>query len=93
MSKPLLSQVGGQLLDRRGFLGHMGTGIAGMALADLLARSDGSGLDKLPHHPPRAKQLLMIYCTGALSHVDTFDYKPALIARHGKPLPGGTQNG
>jgi Protein of unknown function (DUF1501) len=80
-----ISMVGRTLLDRRGFLGHMGTGVAGMALADLLAR----GGDDRPHHEPRAKQLLMIFCSGALSHVDTFDYKPELIARHGKPLPGG----
>jgi hypothetical protein len=85
MTEPILSQVGHEMLDRRLFLGHMGTGIAGMALADLLARDDG----RKPHHSPRAKQLLMIYCTGALSHVDTFDFKPELIARHGKPLPGG----
>lgn len=31
----------------------------------------------------------MIFCSGALSHVDTFDYKPELIRRHDTPLPGG----
>ena len=30
----------------------------------------------------------MIFCAGACSHLDTFDYKPELIARHGEPLPG-----
>ena len=24
----------------------------------------------------------------ALSHVDTFDFKPELVKRHGQPLPG-----
>lgn len=42
-----------------------------------------------PHLPPRAKQVLMIFCAGACSHLDTFDYKPELIRRHGQPLPGG----
>ena len=44
---------------------------------------------RLPHFEPRAKQVLMIFCAGAVSHLDTFDYKPELIARHGQPLPGG----
>ncbi len=30
----------------------------------------------------------MIFCSGALSHVDTWDYKPELIKRHGTPMPG-----
>ncbi len=42
-----------------------------------------------PHFEARAKQVLMIFCAGACSHLDTFDYKPELIARHGTPLPGG----
>ncbi len=42
-----------------------------------------------PHHAPRASKILVIFCSGALSHVDTFDYKPALVRRHETPLPGG----
>lgn len=42
-----------------------------------------------PHFEPRARQVLMIFCAGAVSHLDTFDYKPALIERDGQPLPGG----
>ena len=30
----------------------------------------------------------MIFCSGAVSHVDTFDYKPELVKRDGQPLPG-----
>lgn len=41
------------------------------------------------HFEPRAKQVLMIFCAGACSQLDTFDYKPELIRRHGQPLPGG----
>ncbi len=40
------------------------------------------------HLVPRAKNVLMIFCSGALSHIDTFDFKPELIKRHGQPLPG-----
>ena len=31
----------------------------------------------------------MIFCSGACSHIDTWDYKPELIRRHGQPMPGG----
>ncbi|MFT4513433.1 MAG: hypothetical protein ACI89X_001344 [Planctomycetota bacterium] len=37
---------------------------------------------------PRAKQVLVIFCSGAVSSLDTWDYKPELIRHHGKSLPG-----
>ncbi len=40
------------------------------------------------HFPAAAKNVLVIFCSGACSHLDTFDYKPELIARHGQPMPG-----
>ena len=40
------------------------------------------------HFPAAAKQVLVVYCPGAVSHVDTFDYKPALTKLHGKKPPG-----
>lgn len=43
---------------------------------------------RAPHFPPRAKNVLVIFCSGACSQLDTFDYKPELIRHHGKPLPG-----
>jgi hypothetical protein len=39
------------------------------------------------HHEPRAKHLIVIFLTGGFSHVDTFDYKPKLKERDGKPVP------
>jgi hypothetical protein len=41
-----------------------------------------------PHFRAAAKNVLVIFCAGACSHVDTFDYKPQLIRRHGQPMPG-----
>ena len=41
-----------------------------------------------PHFDMPAKQVLVIYCPGAVSHVDTFDYKPALMKLHGQKPPG-----
>lgn len=44
-----------------------------------------------PHFEPRAKNVLMIFCSGALSQVDTFDYKPRLLRYDGQPMPGADQ--
>jgi hypothetical protein len=41
-----------------------------------------------PHFTPRAKRVLVIFCSGALSHVDTFDFKPDLLKWHDTPMPG-----
>ena len=40
------------------------------------------------HFDPPAKQVLVIFCPGAVSHVDTFDYKPDLAKYHGQKPPG-----
>lgn len=40
------------------------------------------------HHHAAAKRVLVIFCSGACSQIDTFDYKPELIKRHGQPMPG-----
>lgn len=40
------------------------------------------------HFDVPAKQVLVIYCPGAVSHVDTFDYKPELTKLHGQKPPG-----
>ena len=40
------------------------------------------------HFGMPAKQVLVIYCPGAVSHVDTFDYKPALEKLDGQKPPG-----
>lgn len=41
---------------------------------------------KQPHHTPRAKRVIFLYMTGGVSHVDSFDPKPKLIANHGKTI-------
>jgi len=45
-------------------------------------------LPRPAHFPAAAKQVLVIYCPGAVSHVDTFDYKPMLARFHGQKPPG-----
>ena len=73
---------------RREFVWQMGSGFAGLALADLLA---GDGFNPLaakkPHFKARAKSCIFLMMNGAPSQVDTFDYKPALEKYAGKTLP------
>ncbi|MFT5126149.1 MAG: hypothetical protein ACI9TH_002915 [Kiritimatiellia bacterium] len=93
------------LLNRRNFLGQSGRGLGGIALASLLQQEQLLSAAPGPirpiidpakpfasrntHHPAAAKKVLVIFCAGACSQLDTFDYKPELIKQHGKPLPGG----
>ncbi|MBY0587588.1 DUF1501 domain-containing protein [bacterium] len=97
------SSAGKQLLSRRKFLGHAAHGLSAVALASLLDR-DRLLADAPPwrptidpsyphaarpsHFSPKAKQCLVIFCSGAISQIDTFDYKPELIKRHDTPMPG-----
>jgi hypothetical protein len=39
-----------------------------------------------PHHPARAKQVIFLFMSGGVSHVDSFDPKPKLAADHGKQV-------
>jgi hypothetical protein len=76
-------------LRRREFLGNMADGLKSIAAASLLFGDQGL-LAKAhpPHFPPKAKRVIQIFCPGAVSQIDTFDYKPELEKRHGQPLPG-----
>lgn len=38
------------------------------------------------HFAPKAKNLIFLFMTGGVSHVDTFDDKPALTRDHGKQI-------
>ncbi|TWU03646.1 DUF1501 domain-containing protein [Neorhodopirellula pilleata] len=41
------------------------------------------------HFPAKANKVVVIFCAGAVSQLETWDYKPELIKRDGKPLEGG----
>src|SRR3954470_18723615 len=104
MKNHSLSNAGRWLMNRRDFLRHGGTGLGGIALLSLLAGQRLLGADKSPlrpewspehpnlprkpHFTPRAKNVLVIFCSGACSHLETWDYKPELVKRHGQPMPG-----
>jgi hypothetical protein len=85
---------------RRRFLADATTGIGSIALASLLARESSSGEPPLidpsrpyaarpTHFAPKAKNVLVIFCAGAVSQLETWDYKPELIKHDGTPLQGG----
>jgi len=44
----------------------------------------GGGVVKVLHHPAKAKRVVQLFMAGAASHLDTFDYKPALEKHHGE---------
>jgi Protein of unknown function (DUF1501) len=71
--------------SRRSFLGHS-LGLGGLALTWLLHRDGFAAETTQPHFAPKAKRVLLVFCPGGVSHVDTFDYKPELEKQHGKPL-------
>jgi hypothetical protein len=52
----------------------------------LLADAGDSLAPRNPHFPPKAKNVIFLFMTGGVSHVDTFDPKPELIARHGQEI-------
>ena len=76
--------------SRRDFLWQSGGGLGGIALADLIGRQHAAA-DSTPgslsgrlHHPPRAKRVIQLFMSGAASHIDLFDHKPALEKHHGQ---------
>jgi len=45
------------------------------------------GLAGVPHFAPKAKRVIMLFFSGGPSHIDTYDYKPAMRKFHGEELP------
>lgn len=43
------------------------------------------------HFAAKAKNVIVIFCAGAVSQLETWDYKPELIKWDDKPLPGGPE--
>ena len=54
-------------------------------LNDLLAGEDNPLAPRAPHFPGKAKRVIFLYMTGGVSHLDSFDPKPKLMAEGGKP--------
>jgi hypothetical protein len=70
--------------SRRDFLRRTGSGCGLLALASLLR--DAGLLSAGQHFPAKARSVIWLFMNGGQSHVDTFDYKPALEQYDGKPF-------
>jgi hypothetical protein len=85
---------------RRRFLNRVGMGFGGVSLLGLVGMGIleplGQGAEgslspfavKKPQFPVKAKRVLHIFASGAPSHLDTFDPKPALNQYDEKTIPG-----
>ena len=95
------SSVSRSLRDRRRFLATTAGGLSQIALTSLLNEhellaSDAPKIDpssphtpRPTHHSAKAKNVVVIFCAGACSQLETWDYKPELIKRDGQSMPGG----
>lgn len=82
-----------QNYSRRVALRSLASGFGYLAFADLAHRAASAAdqnITERTHFPARAKRVIFLCMNGGPSHVDLFDYKPALNERSGQPLkPGG----
>ena len=87
-------------VSRRNILRSAGVGFGHLALSGLLGSIAGKAAaqelnsnnplaPKRPPLPAKAKRIIFLFMEGAISSVDTFEYKPELERRHGKSGPGG----
>ena len=84
-------------VSRRELLWHAGGGLGGIALAAMLGEqgllastaTSGGLLAGQLHHPAKAKRVVQLFMSGAASHIDLWDHKPALEKHHGEPSDFG----
>jgi hypothetical protein len=69
------------MLTRRQLLQTTGQGFGALAFASLNAAETSHRSQTVA---PKAKRVVQLFMGGAASHIDLFDYKPALIKHHGK---------
>ena len=95
----------GARVSRRQALRSASAGFGYLALASLLEqtmpqalaasnniptpRAHGPLVPKPPHFPVKAKRVIFLFMQGAISPMDTWEYKPKLQADNGKVGPGG----
>ena len=87
-------------LSRREVLKSSSAGFGLLALAGMLGQNGpasakdsparpGPLAPKSPHFPTKAKRIIFLFMEGAMSQMDTFDYKAKLQESDGKTAPGG----
>src|ERR1700730_5628267 len=100
MEMPNMSNNKPLITSRRKLLQSAGAGFGSLALAGLLGEAAAKAATadknppnplapKPPHFKPKAKRIIFLFMEGAMSAVDTFEYKPELQKNGGKAGPGG----
>jgi hypothetical protein len=95
----LENRIEDMIFTRRQFLNRLGIGFGALGLTGLVgmgmlpvpeARGESFSplAPKKPHFTPKAKRVIQIFASGAPSHVDTWDPKPALDKYADKEMPG-----
>ena len=79
------------LFSRRQALKILACGFGQLAFAGLAAERAFAAISnpltpRQPHFQPRAKRVIFIFMQGGPSHIDTFDYKPALAEHDGEMI-------
>ncbi|MEY3529430.1 MAG: hypothetical protein RLZ70_498 [Verrucomicrobiota bacterium] len=76
-------------LSRRELLRRCSLGFGGIALSGLLSSPafGASSPNAKPGPKAKAKNVIFCYMSGGVSHVDSFDPKPALRRLHGQAMP------
>ncbi len=73
--------------SRRTWLRNTACGFGSLAATGLAAQSANSfaasQLSRGPHFSPKAKRIIFLFMQGGVSHVDSFDYKKALVEHDG----------
>ena len=98
MTNPLFDHI--QRLNRRELFGSAASGVGLAALAKLMGTGSTFGaeadapapqgsapLPGLPHFPPKAKRVVVLWPGGGPSHVDLFDDKPKMREMVGQNIP------
>lgn len=70
--------------SRRQWLLDSGAGFGWLAFSWMSSRERAAAAPLQPHFAPQAKRVIQVFCTGGMSHLDTFDFKPELQKRDGK---------
>lgn len=77
-------------LSRRTLLRTAANGFGAIAMASLLGRDaraqepESVGTANSPHFPAQARSVIFLFMEGAVSQVDSFDFKPLLEKHHGE---------
>lgn len=81
------------MISRRWFVRDCPVGLGALAAHQLLGATQDPAAPKQPHFAPKAKRVVYLFMAGAPSHLELFDYKPALAKFDGSLPPADLLKG